>query len=164
MQQAVNTKAADARTLRFASLDELLAEVDRLIEADRAGTLRHTGNWTLGQTLGHLAGWMDYAFDGYPPRLRPPWFIKVLLNMRRQKYLTASLPRGVRIPGLKGGTMAIDELSTDEGATRLRAAVARLMAECPSQPNPIFGPLTHEQWTQLNLRHGELHLGFQHPG
>ena len=59
-------------TLRFESLDEVLAEAERLSVAERNGTLVRAGNWTLGQTLGHLATWCRFAFDGYPPEVRAP--------------------------------------------------------------------------------------------
>ena len=49
----VNTgKVADRRVLRFESIDQVLAEVDRLAAAERAGRLRRLGDWTLGQALG----------------------------------------------------------------------------------------------------------------
>jgi len=36
----------------------------------------------------------------------------------------------------------------------------RLRAGPPARPNVIFGPLTHDEWIQLHLRHAELHLSF----
>lgn len=53
-------KVAGRRMLRFESLDQVIADVDRLVEAERAGRLTRLGNWTLGQTLGHLAAWAEY--------------------------------------------------------------------------------------------------------
>jgi hypothetical protein len=29
--------------------------------------------------------------------------------------------------------------------------------------HPVLGKLTHEEWTQLHLRHAELHLSFAVP-
>lgn len=156
-------KVTDRRTLHFATLDDLLADVDRIFAADRAGTLRRTGNWTAGQTFGHLAAWLDYAYDGYPPELRPPWFIKLILKLRRKRFMRGPLPAGVRIPRIKGGTMATEPCSTDEGLSRLTRAMDRLRAAPPSQPNIIFGPMSHEEWQQMHLRHAELHLSFLHP-
>src|SRR5438105_1697591 len=70
----VNTgKVAGRRPLRFESIDQVMAEVDRLVEAERAGRLGRLGNWTLGQTLGHLATWTEYAYTGAP--LKAPFFI-----------------------------------------------------------------------------------------
>lgn len=160
---AVDPKVVEFRLLKLGSLDDLLTEVDRLVAADRAGTLRRTGNWTLGQAMGHLAGWINYSYDGFPPQMTPPWFIKLIIGMMKQKYLTTSMPRGVRIPKVEGGTMQTELLSTDEGADRLRKAVERLRASHPLHPSPAFGALSHEDWIRLNLRHAELHFGYMQP-
>ncbi len=161
---AVNTRnVRNRRDLHFATLEEMEADVARIVAADRAGTLRSTGNWTAGQVFGHLASWANYAYDGYPPELRPPWFIKLLLKLRRKRFMRGPLPAGVKIPRIKGGTTAIEPLSTDEGLHRLTAATQRLRAAPPEQPNIVFGPLSHHEWQQLHLRHAELHLSFLHP-
>jgi hypothetical protein len=100
----INTgKVTDHRSIRFSSLDEALADIDRIAAADRAGRLRRTGNWTAGQTFGHLATWIEFAYDGYPPDMRPPWFIKLILKLQKKKFMRGPLPRGVRIPGVEGG-------------------------------------------------------------
>jgi hypothetical protein len=70
---------------------------------------------------------------------------------------------GVRIGKLPGGTVGLEPMDPDEGLRRFRAALDRLRATAPTMPNPVFGPLTHEQWIQLSLRHAELHLSFQCP-
>jgi hypothetical protein len=165
MPAPINTgKVTDRRKIAFRSPDELLADVDRIVAADRAGKLRRTGNWTSGQILGHLASWSSYPYDGYPPDLRPPWFIKAILRLRKNAFLRGQLPAGVHIPKIEGGTKGAEACALDEGHTRFRRAWDRLRAGPPTQPNIIFGPLTHEQWIGLNLRHAELHLSFLHPG
>src|SRR4051812_46136425 len=149
------------RMLRFESIDEVIAEVDRLAEADRAGRLRKLGNWTLGQTLGHLACWAEYSYTGTP--MKVPFFIKWILRRRKRKFLYEPMRAGVRIPGVAGGTLAIDPMSRDEGLESLRRVMERLKAEAPTMPSAIFGPLTHEEWVAMHLRHAELHLGFLVP-
>jgi hypothetical protein len=52
----------------------MMTEVDRLVEAERGGRLKRLGNWTLGQTLGHLAEWAEYGYSGCP--LKVPFFIR----------------------------------------------------------------------------------------
>jgi hypothetical protein len=156
----VDTKTCEFRTLRFGSLDEMLAEADRLAAAEQAGTLTQCGNWSLGTTLGHLAGWMEFALDGYPPEARPPWFIKLLLKGKKNKIVAGPMPRGFRIPGMKNGTLCTAEMPTAEAAARLRRAAERLKSTAPTRPNPVFGPMTHEEWIAVNLRHADLHLGY----
>jgi hypothetical protein len=160
----VNTsKVTDRRSLRFNSIGELAVEVDRLAAAERTGKLRRNGNWTLGQICGHLAAWINYAYDGFPMG-PPPWLIRVILRSRVKKYLRDGMPAGVRIPKVKNGTFATEPLSVEEGTERLRRAIKRLQSGEPARfDSPAFGKLSDEQRIALNLRHAELHLGFLHP-
>ena len=160
---AVTSSDNKRRKLRFASIDDALIEAERLVAAEREGRLDCVGNWKLGQALGHLATWASFAFDGYPPEVRAPLPVRVILRMMRGTVLTKGMMTGVRIGKLPGGTVGLDELDADEGLRRFCAALERLRSTPPTIPNPVFGPLTHEQWIQLNLRHAELHLSFQCP-
>lgn len=164
MSPSVNVdtaKVTDRRKLRFNSIAEVRADLDRIAAAERAGTVRPSGNWTTGQVLGHLATWAEFAFTGTP--LSPPWFIKVVLKFRKNKYLNGGLPSGVKIPKVEGGTLGTEPMPFDAAMARYRASLDRLEREAPTKPNVIFGPLTHEEWIKLNLRHAELHLSFLHP-
>lgn len=154
-------KVAGRRRLRFESIDQALADVERLVAAERAGRLRRLGNWTLGQTLGHLATWAEYAYTVAP--LKTPFFVRWILRLRKRKYLYNSMPSGVRIPRVEGGTLGTDTLPLEEGRQRFRRAMERLKAEPPTAPSPAFGMLTHEEGIALNLRHAELHLSFLIP-
>lgn len=162
MSDVKTGKVTDRRTLRFSTIDDLLKDVDRLVAADRAGKLRHTGNWTAGQAMGHLATWINFAYEGYPDH--PPWFIRMFLKLKRRKYITVGMDAGVRIPGIQGGTRGTEAMSTQEGADRLRKALQRLQSEPAKYGSPAWGPMSPEDRIALNLRHAELHLSFQHPG
>lgn len=161
---SVNTKRAERRSLTFSRLSDVAAEVERLLAADRAGTLRHTGNWTPGQTFAHLAAFMEYPYDGYPASLaHPPWIVRFIMKGRKNKLLRGPMPAGVRIPGIKGGTEGADPAPTPDAGARLLRAIGRIDKAPPSIDNPIFGPLTHDEWRALHCRHAELHLGFLFP-
>lgn len=126
------------------------------------GTLRRTGNWTAGQTFGHLAAWINYAYEGFP--MKVPWFIRILVRTKKAKYLRDGMDAGIRIPRVPGGTFATEALDTQEGATRLKSALARLKSGEPARfESPAWGPMTLEDRIALNLRHAELHLSFLHP-
>ena len=161
MAAAVNTANTPGfRVLRFTTIGDAMAEIDRIVAADQAGKLIHTGNWTAGQVFGHIASWIEYGYVGYPMK-PPPWIIRVMLRMRVKKYLRDGMPRGVRIPGVENGTFGIEPLSTAEGADRLRRAFLRLKnGELAVHDSPAFGPMSHPDRIELNLRHAELHLGF----
>lgn len=161
----VDPRKAERRTLHFGSLDQMLAEVDCIVAAERAGSLRRTGNWTTGQTFGHIAAWIEYAYVGYPPEMRVPWIVRVVARLMKRGILRRPMRGGFRLPGAAKGTFGTEEMSTDEGARRLRDATARLKRREPAaHHSPALGPLTDEERTQLNLRHAELHLGYLIPG
>ena len=160
----VNTKTAERRTLRLATISDLFTEVDRLAAADRDGRLRHTGNWSLGQALGHLAGWASTPYDGYPPSMpKPPRFVAFIFKFMKGRFLRKGLPAGIRMRGVEAGSLFTEPLSTDEGLARLRHAFERIRTTKPVHPNAVFGDMPREEVEQLNLRHAELHLGFFHP-
>lgn len=160
---APTATSSSRRTLRFNSIDDALAEAERLVGAERDGQLVCAGHWTLGQALGHLATWANFAQDGYPPEVRAPLPARVILRLMRGRMLSKGMMSGVKIGKLPGGTLGVQPLNAEEGLRRFRAAMKRLRSTAPTIPNPVFGRLTHEQWIQLNLRHAELHLSFQCP-
>lgn len=148
------------RQLWFATIDDAVAEVDRIEEADKAGRLKAIGSWTPGQILAHVAAWIEYGYDGYPMQ-PPPWFIRQFLRWRVKKYLRVGMPAGVRIPNVKNGTYGTEPLGTADAAARLRRAFLRLRSGEPARfDSPAFGPMSHEDRVRLNLRHAELHLSF----
>lgn len=111
---AVDTKKViGRRSLHFASLDEILAEAERLA----AGRHRQLGNWTLGQILMHLARAGEAYIDGTPDRpgwlfiksadgkmTRPRWFLRILGVLTvpfLQWYLRRwGPPPGIRPPAI----------------------------------------------------------------
>lgn len=161
MTAPVNTaKVESRRALRFSTIDDVLKDIDGIVAADQAGTLRQLGNWTPGQVFGHVAAWLNYSYDGYPIK-PPPWFIRIILRMKIKKYMRDGMPAGVRIPGVANGTFATEPLSTGEGAERLRRALQRLQSDEPAKyDSPAFGEMSHADRIQLNLRHAELHFSF----
>ena len=161
MTDNVDTKRSpDFRVLRFNSVDDCAAEVHRILAADAEGRLRASGNWTPGQVLAHVAAWIEYAYTGFPVA-PPPWFVRWILRLQLRRILRGSMPRGVRIPRVTGGTVGMDDVATPEAAARLLRALQRLASpeEAPFD-SPAFGPMSHADRITLNLRHAELHLGY----
>jgi hypothetical protein len=156
-------KVKGRRRLRFEKLDDAVHDAEMLAEAERAGTLRTTGNWTLGQAIGHVAYWANAPFDGYPQTRPLPWLMKVMLPLLKGRFLNKGLPAGARIPDVPAGTFGVDVMPTDEALAKLRPALARIESQSPTEFNPLFGPMTHQDWIKLNLRHAELHWSFFHP-
>ena len=146
------------RPLHFNTIDDALADVERLAAAEKQGRLKRLGNWTFGQILGHLASWARYSYDGVP--IKVPFFIRWVVRPLKRRAISKPMPAGRSIPRVPGGTVGTDNLSTDEGLARFRESFTRLKDECPGRPHLLFGKLTHDQWINLNLRHAELHLSF----
>jgi hypothetical protein len=160
----IDTKLVQGRReLKFATAAEVIAEIEGLIAAERAGKLDKLGNWSLGTALNHMAEFIDYAYDGFPPDLNPPWAIKFILKFMKGTFLRRPLPAGYRIPGQDGGTKATQPVELEVGAARCLKSWRRLASTAPTLTHPIFGPLTHEEWIAGHLRHAELHLSFYIP-
>jgi hypothetical protein len=160
------TKVAisERRQLRFGTIDDLLKEIDRIIAAEKAGTLHRTGNWTTGQIFGHLAAWINFGYEGFPPGAHPPFFIRWFIKRKKAQYLRDGMRPGVRIPRSKDGTFGTEVMTTDEGASRLRAALMKLAKGEPARyHSPAFGAMPHDERIALQLRHAELHLSYLHP-
>src|SRR5687768_8373378 len=121
----INTKNAPRRNLRFNSIDEALTEIDRIVAAEKAGALRNTGNWSAGQVFNHIATWLNFSWDGFPPSVHPPWIVRTILRLMRQRYIHKPTGPGVKIPGLGkvGGTLGFEPMSAEEGARKLKAAL-----------------------------------------
>ncbi len=159
----IDTKQVkDRRSLRFESSGDVLADVRRCVEAEERGTLRRSGNWTLGQNLGHLASWIEYGYSGYP-MAAPSWIIRTIVKLMRKRFLTGPAMVGFKIKGVAGGTYGTEDMSGRSGLERLTMAWAKLDAAPPSLPSPVFGAMTHEEWKMLHLRHAEGHLSFLQP-
>jgi hypothetical protein len=155
-------KVSDRRQLRFAALEDAVRDAEALAEAERRGTLRSVGNWTLGQAIGHVAFWARAPFEGYAGMPQPPWVVRFVARMFKSPLLNKKLPAGGRIPSAPEGTYGVERMGTDEALAQLRTAFDRLARESPTVPNMVLGELTHEEWIKLNLRHAELHLSFFH--
>ena len=164
----VNTRKAPRRTLVFASLADISRELDRLESAHRAGRLRATGNWTPGMIFDHLASTFGMSLDGFPANAKPPALLKWGAQVFFKKKAVAGQPPPPGIPFPKGvdGFAPRDGVSFDEGLAGLRRQLARATsgAEKMNKPSPIFGTMTHENWTGLHRGHCALHLGFLDPG
>jgi len=161
---SIDTKKAENRRLRFETIAQAKAEVETILASEKAGTCKRTGNWTVGQNFGHLASWIEWGFDGYPPSMgKPPWFVKIMVKFMKKKIFDGPAMLGFRLPHAPEGTFGMEDVPADAAAGRLLTGLSRLEQGSPKDPNPAFGPMTHEEWKKLHLRHCEGHLGFLWP-
>jgi uncharacterized protein DUF1569 len=144
------------RTLQFASLDEVMPEVDRL----RQG---HTtvGTWSLAQICRHLATVLRRVVD--LPASTPHDPSQELGEERKREVLeTGRIPEGLPAPQVVSPEGQLDE---DVEAENLRQAIAYFQASPgPVAPHRFFGPLTRDEWHRLQCVHCAHHLSFAIPG
>jgi len=155
----VNTRQVrERRALSFGSLDDILADVDAL-----DGTrLRATGNWTPAQIVQHVTQLMDLSLDGFPASVPVP--MRIFGRVFKRVALTRAMFRGIKFPpSLAPALEPPEDVAWEDAVDHLRRAVERSAGGRMTQPSPLFGPLSHEEWVKLHCRHAEMHFGFIMP-
>ena len=157
---AVDTaKVRGRRPLSFASLDEVVAEAERLVAARDVEML---GNLSLGQILAHLAIPINGAIDGV--KVKGPWVIRTFLGpWIKARIARKGMSPGFQLPAKFAKDFFPENVSSAQGLEMLRKAVARQKTERMTSDHPMMGPMSHEDWERLHRRHAELHLGFAVP-
>lgn len=154
-------KVEGRRELRFESLEDLLVDARQLHERG----YRRLGNWSLGQACNHLARPMHFGIDGFPGK--PPLLLRLVLPVTirpfKAKFLRQGFPAGLPLKGKFASAMIPEPVADDEGLRQLREGIDRVERTPPTQPSPVFGPMSPEDWRQFHLRHAELHLSFLVP-
>jgi len=151
------------RELDFRSFDEIIADVERL----RTNGYDKAGAWDLAQCCGHLSAWMNFAVDGVP-KAPPP--IRLMLWMLRHTVGKKALRSIITTRKMKTGAPTFNQTvptagaDADEAVQGLKQSIVRFRGH-PGEyrPSPLFGELTREQATQLQLVHCAHHLSFLVP-
>lgn len=150
-----NTKQVTGRrALRFGSLDEMLAEAELLA----SGPTQTLGNWTPGQIFEHLARAFTLPLDGVV--LPIPFYVRWGAKLMLGRFIRNGLPAGLALTGKSAEALVPDPTATEAGLADLRSAVSRWKAKTTVPYHSVFGTVTDEQFTQIHLRHAELHLSF----
>jgi hypothetical protein len=160
----VDTRSAAARRpVQLRTVADLAAEVERVAAAAAASRVRALGNWSAAQVLWHLGRLMELSFGGFP--FRYPWPVRWparLLRVLLWRWLLALAFRpGFRNPAVAAALEPEPAVSLAEAVRHVRGQLERISAgERMTAANPSMGPLSHEQWAEVHLRHAELHLSF----
>lgn len=157
---AVRTADADRRELEFDTLDEAVAEAERLA----SGSYRTTGNHTFGQILEHLARTHDMT-TGKMEAPSPPWYMRLMITVMKPLIVKDQpLKPGFKLPTKAEAIFWPDQdFDVQEALTHLKDSVENYKQNGPLEKHPMFGTLTREQNDRMNCRHCALHLGFVHP-
>jgi hypothetical protein len=154
----VNTsKVANRRALRFDTIGDIMADVERLNQ----GKMKTLGNWSGGQILKHLSIVMNGSIDGAPVGFA--WPLRLLGRVMKKRVLTKGMTPGFQLKGAAASALVPGPLSWEEGLEIFRRACKRQETEEKREPSPFLGPLSRAEWNQLHCRHAELHLSFLEP-
>lgn len=146
------------RALRFQTLDDVAADAESLVASPGTKML---GNWSLSHLLMHLTTAINGSLDGISARA--PWYVRLAAPLIKRRILSKGMQPGFKLPKKLEPEFFPTAESPQEALAALRAAIARTRCERMTARHPIFGQLTHDEWTQLHLRHAELHLSFAVP-
>lgn len=150
-------KITGNRSLHFGTLDEAMAEAERLtmLSTTTVGTFSHAQNVDhLARTLRVVVG--DVAAPKFPV------FIKWIVRFRLNAILTQPLKPGIKLPsGAQPVFWSEEDLPLDEAMTSLHKGYGRFRQQRADgfPPHPLFGVLTDAQQEMLQCRHFELHQG-----
>lgn len=143
------------RELEFKTLDEVIADVDRLL----ANGYEKTGNWSLGQICQHCAIFVRRSMDGFEGFPTPPFLIRLLGPWITWWVLRSKkMPTGIQVPE---PLLPQDKVDEAEEVRSFREVLARFRDHAgPLCPSPFAGALSREKWTALHLVHAAHHLSF----
>jgi hypothetical protein len=147
------------RKLRFATLDDAIADIERL----RSGPYERGGAWSLTQCCDHLGSTIQVGVDG---GLRPlyPWALRAtLVRIAFEGMLLAEcMPSGAPAPAEILPTSGLDEDPEKiDRCLRMIAAVRDRIDPIP--PSPLVTGMTLAKWKKLQRIHLSHHLAFLRP-
>jgi len=145
------------RPLDFRTVDEVIAELDRLQSAGCSPA----GNWNLAQACNHLAIFVRGSLDGFTGS-RPPWFARLLAPLfMRWMLKNRRMPEGVRIADELRPSDGLDEAHE---VVELKQLLRRFETnKGPLHQSPFAGDISAETWREMHLIPCAHHLSFLHP-
>jgi hypothetical protein len=152
----------ERRKLTFTSLDEVVVDAEKLL----GNGYEKAGNWELAQVCLHLADWLRFPIDGFP---KPPLPIGMMLWALR-KTIGKKMYRKYMVEGMPAGKPTMPQtvhrtgLDPTIAVGKLREAVEQFKGfDGTLHPSPLFGSLTKDEATRLQLAHCAHHLSFLVP-
>ena|SRR5271166_4729272 len=142
----------ERRMLNFASMDEIMPDVARLLEGHSTA-----GQWTLAQILHHLATSIrltSLGRAGSTPGQGSEEFRQRFFHSRRFPEGIAAHPK--LIPPVDAD-VHVQTKALQEAITLFTSAAG------PFPSHPKLGALSKEEWSQLHCIHCAHHLGFAAP-
>ena len=149
----------ERRELSFDSLDEAVAEVERLAQ----GEVRVTGSHSFAQIIEHLARTHEVAIGkATPPRL--PFMMRLIMPLMKGMVLNAPVKPGLKLPDkAQSFFWPQDDVDLQQAISHLKESVEQYKALGPLPVHPVFGKASREQIDRMNCGHCAMHLSFVHP-
>ncbi len=148
----------DRRQLSFASLDEVMPEVERLLAGHAT-----VGQWSLGQICNHLASAIQLMIDGAPGATSVSVSEDPRYALIRQRFFrSGKFPDGQTPPFSEMVPGA--DLDDRAQAEALRHGLVRFQSAAgPFHRHPVLGAMTRDDWVRFHCLHAAHHLGFAVP-
>jgi hypothetical protein len=156
-------RVRNRRPVHLKTIDDLAAEVERVVAAANAGRIHPLGNWSPAQMLWHIGKLIEFSFDGFSWRYRrgPLWLTRPLRFLAWRWLIRMAFRPGFRNPPEATALEPAAGLAFEEAAAYLRHQIERIRrGEKMTQESAVEGPYSHEQWVYIHLRHAELHLSY----
>lgn len=151
------------RQLTFATLDEVIADAERLLATGYSAT----GKWDLSQVCRHLAEWLRFPVQGFP-KMNPVFGLifgilrKTVGRKKLERYLDSkSFPAGK--PTIPVTVFAAGGDAAEAVDLLKQQAVALKNHRGMIHPSPLFGAMTYDEAVQMQLIHCAHHLSFLVP-
>lgn len=149
------TEKSRRRQVRYESLDEVLADVEALAEAET----ETTGDWTFPQILKHLAISMDFARETHVVTF--PFYVRIVGWFMRNRWLSQGLPSGFQLPEKAADRLVPpQDTQLSEALEHFRRAIHAAKTKSIQRAHPALGVLSPDEWKTFHQRHCELHLSF----
>lgn len=150
----------ERREVAFQSLDEVVAEAERLA----AGEVRVVGNHTFAEILNHLAISQNAATGRVTPP-PPPFFMKLMRPLIKPMVFNSKpLKPGIKLPASGESFFWPDkQIETAAALANLKESTDYYNANGPLPKHPFFGTVSRSESDSFNCRHAALHLSFVHP-
>ena len=152
------------RTLRLATLDDAIAEIERL----HHGGYQATGKWNLSQICEHLTATMRMGLDGGQ---RMPWLLRktmggwLIRSWLKNRTMRAGLPTLDRLLPKKREDESQTPASDDPEAIETCLATLREVRDFEGvlPPHSMCDGIDLPTYRELCVIHAQHHLGFLVP-
>ena len=153
-------KVSDRRQLSFASMADILADVEKLDAAEKEGKeISASGNWSPAQIIEHVMFFVDGSMDGFD--FKAPLPLRILGLIGRSFILNKPMKPGIKLPRKMSMVLPHPKSIWFDAVSHARKAILRVEAgKYMDQPSPLLGTMSHEDWVKLHCRHAEMHFSF----